>query len=38
MVEEDQIEAVIGFGANLYNSMEAMVLVGNTNKPKREGK
>lgn len=41
MVEEDQIEAVIGLGANLfYNSpMEAMVLVGNTNKPKeRQGK
>ncbi|MFT0714041.1 type I restriction-modification system subunit M [Flagellimonas lutimaris] len=36
MVEEDQIEAVIGLGANLfYNSpMEAMILVGNTNKPK----
>lgn len=41
MVEEDQIEAVIGLGANLfYNSpMEAMILVGNTNKPKeRQGK
>ncbi|MDA9323093.1 type I restriction-modification system subunit M [Flavobacteriaceae bacterium] len=41
MVEEDQIEAVIGLGANLfYNSpMEAMILVGNTNKPKeRKGK
>ena len=37
MVEEDQIEAVIGLGANLfYNSpMEAMILVGNTNKPKK---
>ena len=36
MVESDQIEAVIGLGANLfYNSpMEAMILVGNTNKPK----
>lgn len=35
MVEEDQIEAVIGLGANLfYNSpMEAMILVGSTNKP-----
>jgi type I restriction enzyme M protein len=41
MVEEDQIEAVIGLGANLfYNSpMEAMILIGNTNKPKeRVGK
>ena len=41
MVLEDQIEAVIGLGANLfYNSpMEAMILVGNTNKPKeRKGK
>ncbi len=41
MVVEDQIEAVIGLGANLfYNSpMEAMILVGNTNKPKeRKGK
>ena len=41
MVKEDQIEAVIGLGANLfYNSpMEAMILVGNTNKPKeRQGK
>lgn len=41
MVEEDQIEAVIGLGANLfYNSpMEAMILVGNTNKPQeRKGK
>jgi type I restriction enzyme M protein len=37
MVEEDQIEAVIGLGANLfYNSpMEAMILVGNTNKPEK---
>jgi len=41
MVEEDWIEAVIGLGPNLfYNSpMEAMILVGNTNKPKeRKGK
>lgn len=41
MVLEDQIEAVIGLGANLfYNSpMEAMILVGNTNKLKeRKGK
>ncbi|RZJ56288.1 MAG: SAM-dependent DNA methyltransferase [Flavobacterium sp.] len=41
MISEDQIEAVIGLGANLfYNSpMEAMILVGNTNKPKdRKGK
>lgn len=41
MVAEDNIEAVIGLGANLfYNSpMEAMILVGNTNKPKeRKGK
>jgi type I restriction enzyme M protein len=41
MVEEDQIEAVIGLGPNLfYNSpMEAMILVGNTNKkPERKGK
>jgi type I restriction enzyme M protein len=41
MVEEDQIEAVIGLGANLfYNSpMEAMILIGNTNKSKeRKGK
>ncbi len=41
MVAEDKIEAVIGLGANLfYNSpMEAMILVGNTNKPKdRKGK
>ncbi|NRB53345.1 MAG: SAM-dependent DNA methyltransferase [Saprospiraceae bacterium] len=34
MVESDQIEAVIGLGPNLfYNSpMEAMILIGNTNK------
>lgn len=41
MVQEDQIEAVIGLGANLfYNSpMEAMILVGNNNKPQeRKGK
>ena len=41
MVELDEIEAVIGLGANLfYNSpMEAMILVGNTNKPEeRKGK
>ena len=41
MVEEDNIEAVIGLGPNLfYNSpMEAMILVGNTNKPPdRKGK
>ena len=41
MVEGDQIEAVIGLGANLfYNSpMEAMILVGNTDKPvERKGK
>lgn len=41
MIESDQIEAVIGVGANLfYNSpMEAMILVGNTNKPAdRKGK
>ncbi|PKP48093.1 MAG: SAM-dependent DNA methyltransferase [Bacteroidetes bacterium HGW-Bacteroidetes-11] len=41
MIETDHIEAVIGLGANLfYNSpMEAMILVGNTNKPKdRKGK
>lgn len=41
MIEEDWIEAVIGLGANLfYNSpMEAMVLIGNTNKPpERKGK
>ncbi|MFT5716490.1 MAG: type I restriction enzyme M protein [Oleiphilaceae bacterium] len=41
MIESDHIEAVIGIGANLfYNSpMEAMILVGNTNKPaERKGK
>ncbi len=41
MLETDHIEAVIGIGANLfYNSpMEAMILVGNTNKPdQRKGK
>lgn len=41
MVSSDQIEAVIGLGPNLfYNSpMEAMILVGNTNKPaERKGK
>lgn len=41
MLETDEIEAVIGLGANLfYNSpMEAMILVGNTNKPaERKGK
>lgn len=41
MIKSDQIEAVIGVGANLfYNSpMEAMILVGNTNKPaERKGK
>lgn len=41
MVETDEIEAIIGLGPNLfYNSpMEAMILVGNTNKPaKRKGK
>lgn len=41
MVASDQIEAVIGLGPNLfYNSpMEAMILVGNTNKPaERKGK
>ncbi|HCG6610705.1 TPA: SAM-dependent DNA methyltransferase [Vibrio parahaemolyticus] len=41
MVESDEIEAVIGLGPNLfYNSpMEAMILVGNTNKPTdRKGK
>ena len=38
MIAEDQIEAVIGLGANLfYNSpMEAMILIGNTNKPKEK--
>ena len=41
MIEEDNVEAVIGLGGNLfYNSpMEAMILVGNTNKPiERQGK
>lgn len=41
MIESDTVEAVIGLGGNLfYNSpMEAMVLVGNTNKPReRKGK
>jgi type I restriction enzyme M protein len=41
MIDSDTVEAVIGLGGNLfYNSpMEAMVLVGNTNKPKaRKGK
>jgi type I restriction enzyme M protein len=41
MIETDEVEAVIGLGANLfYNSpMEAMILVGNTNKPKeRKGR
>ncbi|WP_367155170.1 N-6 DNA methylase [Methylomonas sp. HYX-M1] len=41
MLATDQIEAVVGLGANLfYNSpMEAMILVGNTNKPaERKGK
>lgn len=41
MIAEDTIEAVIGLGANLfYNSpMEAMIFVGNTNKPSnRKGK
>ncbi len=41
MIASDQIEAVIGLGPNLfYNSpMEAMILVGNTNKPaERKGK
>lgn len=41
MIETDEIEAVIGLGANLfYNSpMEAMILIGNNNKPeKRKGK
>ena len=35
MIQEDHIEAVIGLGPNLfYNSpMEAMILVGNINKP-----
>jgi len=36
MIASDEIEAVIGLGGNLfYNSpMEAMILVGNKNKPK----
>lgn len=36
MIESDTVEAVVGLGGNLfYNSpMEAMILVGNTNKPK----
>ena len=41
MIAEDQIEAVIGLGPNLfYNSpMEAMILIGNTNKSEeRKGK
>jgi len=41
MIESDTVEAVVGLGGNLfYNSpMEAMVLVGNTNKAKaRKGK
>ena len=41
MIETDSIDAVIGLGGNLfYNSpMEAMILVGNTNKPEeRKGK
>lgn len=41
MLASDTVEAVVGLGGNLfYNSpMEAMVLVGNTNKPKeRRGK
>jgi type I restriction enzyme M protein len=41
MLETDEIEAVIGLGPSLfYNSpMEAMILVGNTNKPaERKGK
>lgn len=41
MINDDVIEAVIGVGPNLfYNSpMEAMILVGNNNKPKeRKGK
>ncbi|WP_143961337.1 type I restriction-modification system subunit M [Litoribacter populi] len=38
MIKEDWIEGVIGLGPNLfYNSpMEAMVLIGNTNKPKHK--
>ncbi|MCE7990958.1 MAG: SAM-dependent DNA methyltransferase [Roseivirga sp.] len=41
MISEDHVEAVIGLGPNLfYNSpMEAMILVGNTNKPvERKGR
>ena len=40
MLKTDHIEAVIGLGANLfYNSpMEAMILIGNTNKPKKRKK
>ncbi|MDA8918349.1 type I restriction-modification system subunit M [Candidatus Pelagibacter sp.] len=41
MIQEDNIEAVIGLGQNLfYNSpMEAMILIGNTNKSKdKKGK
>ena len=41
MLEEDSVEAVIGLGPSLfYNSpMEAMILIGNNNKPKeRRGK
>ena len=41
MVETDEIEAVIGLGPNLfYNSpMEAMILIGNSNKPvEKKGK
>ena len=41
MLETDSVEAVVGLGPNLfYNSpMEAMILIGNNNKPKeRRGK
>ena len=41
MLEEDSVEAVIGLGPSLfYNSpMEAMILIGNNNRPKeRRGK
>jgi type I restriction enzyme M protein len=41
MLEEDSVEAVIGLGPSLfYNSpMEAMILIGNSNKPEeRRGK
>jgi type I restriction enzyme M protein len=41
MLDEDSVEAVIGLGPSLfYNSpMEAMILIGNNNKPKeRRGK